>query len=164
MAAIQAELYEITPCPVGRLAIMPRPRGGDWLMPELASLRLRGVTDVVSLLQIEEIEDLDIEREAEFCEMLFMRFHHHPVRDHSVPLQPGFNLFIESLLPYLAQGGFLAIHCRGGFGRSPIAAAALLMRLGVPAEEAIERISHARGVEVPETDQQLEFIYSLEKV
>jgi protein-tyrosine phosphatase len=163
MAAIQAELYEITPCPIGRLAVMPRPRGGDWLMPELASLKLRGVTDIVSLLQPAEVGDLGLEPEPDFCETLLMRFHHHPIKDHGLPVQPAFDQFVDSLLPYLGQGGFLAIHCRGGFGRSPVLAAALLCRLGVSAEEAIERISLARGIDVPETEEQIDFIYGLEK-
>ena len=47
---MRAEMYEITPCPQGRLATCPRPRGGEWLMREIASMKASGVTDLVSLL------------------------------------------------------------------------------------------------------------------
>jgi predicted protein tyrosine phosphatase len=159
MAAIQAELYEITPCPMGRLAIMPRPRGGDWLMPELASLKLRGVTDVVSMLGPAEETQLQLQSEAQFCENLRMRFHRHIVPDRGVPLQPAFNQFIYSLMPSLVQQGFIAIHCMAGIGRSSVMAAAILCRLGLSADQALDLISKARGFDVPDTDEQLDFIY-----
>ena len=64
---MQAEMYEITPCPQGRLAICPRPRGGLWLMDEMVSLKRRGVTDVVSLLIPEEETETQLQAEAKFC-------------------------------------------------------------------------------------------------
>src|SRR5262249_61758505 len=48
---VRAELYPIADCPTGRLAIMPRPRAGDWLDDEAASWRRHGLGLVVSLLE-----------------------------------------------------------------------------------------------------------------
>jgi predicted protein tyrosine phosphatase len=160
---MQAEMYEIIPCPVGRLAIMPRPRGQEWLKGELASLRSRGVTDIVSLLTPAEEIELRLQSEGQFCAELGMRFHRYPVGDRGIPLQPGFDDFITSLLPHLTQPGFIAIHCRAGIGRSSVTAAALLCRLGLSASDAIALISKARGFDVPDTDAQVDFIYSLEQ-
>jgi hypothetical protein len=36
----------------GRLAIVPRPRAGDWLDDEIAAWRAEGIDLVVSLLEI----------------------------------------------------------------------------------------------------------------
>jgi protein-tyrosine phosphatase len=154
-------MYEITPCPQGRLAVMPRPRGGEWLKGELASLKNTGVTDLVSMLTPAEEVELNLQAEEQICGELGLRFHRHPVKDRSIPIQPGFDEFIASLLPSLNQGGFIAIHCRAGIGRSAVAAAAFLHRLGLPATEALALISEARGFDVPDTDEQLEFILSL---
>jgi protein-tyrosine phosphatase len=160
---MQAEMYEIIPCPQGRLALMPRPRGGEWLKSELASLKARGVTDVVSLLQPAEEIDLRLQAEEQFCTELDLKFHRHPVKDHALPVQPAFNAFIDSLLPVLKSGGFIAIHCLAGIGRSATTAAALLLRLGLPASEVIMLISNARGFDVPETEEQLKFIHGLDE-
>jgi len=163
MVAIQAELYEITPCPIGQLAIMPRPRGGEWLRGEMASLKSRGVTDLVSmLLPAEEIE-LGLQNESQYCAELGIRFHRHPVPDRGIPLRPGFDDFIALLLPTLKQHGFIAIHCRAGIGRSSVMAAAFLCRLGLPASDAIALISRARWFDVPDTDAQENFIYAFDK-
>jgi protein-tyrosine phosphatase len=157
---MQAEMYEITPCPQGRLAIMPRPRGAEWLHAELLSLKNRGVTDIVSMLTPLEEKDLGLLAEAETCAKLGITFHRHPIKDRGVPVEPAFDAFISSLLPILARGGFIAAHCRGGIGRSGVLSAALLNRLSVPAEEAILQISNARGFEIPDTDEQYEFIFA----
>jgi len=160
---MQAEMYEITPCPQGRLATMPRPRGGEWLRRELTSLKNRGVTDLVSMLTPDEEAELVLQAEPQICAELGLRFHRYLVRDRGVPAQPEFDNFISTLLPILQQGGFIAIHCRAGIGRSSVVAAGFLCRLGVSAEEAIAVISQARGLEVPDTDAQIDFIYSLEQ-
>jgi protein-tyrosine phosphatase len=160
---MRAEMYEIIPCPVGRLAIMPRPRGGDWLRGEIASLRTSDVTDVVSMLTPEEEVELGLQSEPKFCRETGLHFHRHPVVDRGIPVQPGFDAFIDMLMPVLAQPGFIAIHCRAGIGRSTVVAAALLRRLGLSAQDAITLISNARGFDVPDTDEQLDFIYSLDQ-
>jgi len=156
-------MYEIIPCPQGRLAIMPRPRGGDWLEDELASLKPRGVTDLVSMLTPAEEIELNLQLEPQYCADLGLKFHRHPVQDRDIPLQPGFDHFIASLLPSLTQERFIAIHCRVGIGRSSVTAAALLSGLGVSAPDAIALISKARGFDIPDTDQQLAFILNLDK-
>ena len=156
-------MYEITPCPQGRLAIMPRPRGAQWLMGELMSLKKRGVTDVVSLVTPAEIIELRLEEEENICTGLLMDFYWYPIGDRALPTQPVFDELITALLLKLVQGGFIAIHCKAGIGRSAIVAAGLLCRFGMSAEAAIDLISQARGFDVPDTDQQLRFIYGLGK-
>lgn len=44
----------------GRLAIMPRPRAGDWLDKEIAGWRAEGIHVVVSLLEAEEVAELGL--------------------------------------------------------------------------------------------------------
>jgi protein-tyrosine phosphatase len=158
---MQAELYEITHSPVGRVAIMPRPRGGEWLQRELASLMARGVTDLVSMLTPEEEVFLNLQAEAKICSELGITFHRHPVTDHGLPVQPAFDAFIDTLVPLLERNRFIAIHCLAGIGRSAVTAAALLCRFGVSGTEAITEISHARGFDVPETEEQIAFIFDL---
>ena len=160
---MQAEMYEIIPCPAGRLATMPRPRKGEWLRGELASLQSRGVTDLVSVLTPPEEVELGLENESQYCAELGIRFHRHPVQDRGLPVQPAFDDFISLLLPILTQNGFIAIHCRAGIGRCSVMAAAFLCRLGLSASDAIDLISTARGFDVPDTDAQENFIRAFDK-
>jgi protein-tyrosine phosphatase len=132
-------------------------------MGELASLKSRGVSDVVSLLTPSEEVELGLQSESQFCADLGLRFHRHPVPDRGIPPQPGFDCFIASLMSHLTQEGFIAVHCRAGIGRSTVAAAALLRGLGISARDAIALISQARGFDVPDTEEQQAFILNLDQ-
>ena len=158
---MQAEMYEIIPCPQGRLAICPRPRGGLWLMEEMVSLKRRGVTDVVSLLTPPEVTELQLQAEEKFCNDLLLKFHRYPIPDRGLPAQPVFDEFITALLLSMVEGNFIAIHCKAGIGRSSVVAAALLCRFGLSSDQAIDLISQARGFDVPDTDEQYDFIQNL---
>jgi protein-tyrosine phosphatase len=159
---MRAEMYEIIPCPAGRLATMPRPREGQWLKGEIASLQAAGVTDLVSMLTISEEVEIGLVFESDLCAEFGLRFHRYSLPDRSVPLQPAFDDFVATLLPVLQLGGFIAIHCRAGIGRSSVLAAGFLCALGLPAREALRLISNARGFDVPDTDEQYDFILSLD--
>jgi protein-tyrosine phosphatase len=50
------------------------------------------------------------------------------------------------------------LHCRAGIGRSGLVAACLLVMKGVSPEEAVKKVSAARGVSVPETKEQRNWI------
>jgi len=154
-------IYEITPCPQGRLAIMARPRGDEWLRDELESLKSHGVSDVVSMLTHSEETELELGNESDLCTSIGLRFHRHSVQDRSLPIQPSFDHFISSLLPVMNRHGFIAIHCRAGIGRSSIVAAAILCRLGISAPDALALISKSRRIEIPDTQEQREFILNL---
>jgi hypothetical protein len=52
-----ADIYWITDMASGRLAILGRPRPGEWLADEIADWAAAGLTDVVSLLEDFEIRE-----------------------------------------------------------------------------------------------------------
>ena len=51
----------------GRLAIVPRPRGGDWLEEEVRSWREAGLDVMVSLLTYDENTELELCQEELLC-------------------------------------------------------------------------------------------------
>jgi protein-tyrosine phosphatase len=55
----------------------------------------------------------------------------------------------------------VAVHCWGGVGRSSLVAAALLVLRGSTAQAAWHRVAYARGVPVPETDEQRDWVARL---
>lgn len=152
---MRTELYWIEGPWPGRLAIMPRPRGGDWLEDEITSWRRLGIHGIVSALTGEEIAELDLIREKELCEEAGIEFVAFPIADRGVPLSAKDTLELGGRLEQeLARGRKVAIHCRQGIGRASLLAACVLAVGGVDAASAFERIAEARGCAVPDTSEQ----------
>ena len=139
-----------------QLAMMARPRGGEWLVDEIDSLAKQGIQTVVSLLTDAEIVELDLGDEAIACIHRGIEYARCPIEDRSVPKSAAaFRMLLEELFPAASSGRRIAIHCRMGIGRSSLLAALLLNRGGCPIEEAFGRIRAARGCNVPDTTAQL---------
>src|SRR5580704_9518577 len=68
-----------------RLAIMPRPRGHDWLAHDIALLHQAGVEVVVSALTFEEVEELGLAEEEQHCRAVGLEFVSFPIEDRSIP-------------------------------------------------------------------------------
>ncbi len=159
---MRPRLFHI-PAPLGKLAILPRPRPGDWLADEIAGWRTAGVTTVVSLLEQEESEFLELEDEPAAVRAAGLRFLSFPVPDHSVPEnRAAFLALADKLVGDLKSGESVGIHCRAGIGRSGVLAAVILMKLGVPMDTALASISAARNVPVPDTREQAAWLSTLE--
>src|SRR5262252_9505322 len=69
----------------GKLAIIPRPRGGDWLVDEIIAVKDAGFNLVVSLLTPAEIEELGLTGEAEVVGDKGLQFCSLPIPDLGVP-------------------------------------------------------------------------------
>src|SRR2546425_10727076 len=69
----------------GRLGILPRARGGDWLGDETAAWGDAGIDVVVSLLEPEEEAQLVLEDEAGAAVASGIDFRPFPVPDRGVP-------------------------------------------------------------------------------
>ncbi len=143
----------------GRLAVLLRPRGGDWLEDEVRSWRQAGIDVVVSLLTPDEIANFDLAHEAGHCEATGIQFLSFPIADRGTPSSgPATLNFLESLEEYVAEGKNVGLHCRQGVGRSALMAACLLTLSGISAEEAFQLVSAARGAQVPETPEQRKWV------
>jgi len=143
----------------GRLALAARPRGGEWLENEMENWRRAGVHRVVSLLTPEEERTLDLldeERETKGHGMAFKSF---PIFDRQVPdSEVKLARLLEKLDKELAAGKNILLHCRQGIGRTGLVAACLLVTKGLETTTAIKRLSAARGIPVPETLEQRQWI------
>lgn len=153
---MQPTLFTIPAPTPGRLSTMARPRGGDWLEDELTSLA-RHVNVLVCLLTNMELDELDLSREPELASSAGLVFHHHPIEDRQVP-DEGVRPLVTSLAEALRTGRHVAVHCRAGIGRSSVVAAGVLRLLGVDGPTALARISAARGMEVPDTQAQADWV------
>jgi protein-tyrosine phosphatase len=143
----------------GRLAIVPRPRGGEWLEDEVQAWRDGELDVMVSLLTASETSELGLDDEARLAQANGLQFLRFPISDYSVPtsLEEAF-FFIEGLDQALSTGKSVGIHCRQGIGRSATLASSLLVLRGVDPDEALDRVGAARGCRVPDTFEQREWV------
>lgn len=156
---MKTAIHWISEVKKGRLGIMARPRGGDWLADEISYLAGCGVGVVVSLLEKHEIEELDIVQEEALCEANGVSFLSFPIRDRDIPSSTHKTLQLaESIFNHLKNGQNVAIHCRAGIGRSSVIAACVLMMNGLDVDEAFLTIERARGCIVPDTPEQREWV------
>jgi protein-tyrosine phosphatase len=136
-----------------------RPRGGDWLQDEMASWRGAGIDTVVSLLTLEEKKDLDPRCEASEAKAHGMKFAPLLIPDRQVPnSESEVTAALENLDAELLSGKNVVVHCRQGIGRTGLVAACLLATKGLGPGAAVETVTAARGMQVPETDEQRRWI------
>jgi hypothetical protein len=155
---MRTELYWIEGPWRGRLAIMPRPRGGDWLEDEISAWRRAGVDVVVSALTKEEIAELDLAEEAQLCGAKGIEYVLFPIMDRGIPDAAKTAELVQQLDQRLALGKGVAIHCRQGVGRSALLAACLLATAGVEPRLGFDRIRAVRGCSVPDTPEQRDWV------
>jgi protein-tyrosine phosphatase len=147
----------------GRLAIMPMPRGGEWLEDEMQSLKKQGVDVLISMLTNEEMQELALDAEARLADMAGIQFCRLPMEDRSVPSDSKDMITIaDRIRAQLTSGIGVAVHCRAGVGRSTLLLACVLMKMGLSAVEALRLIATTRGCPVPDTIDQREWIERLQ--
>jgi len=156
---MKAQVYWIKGPWPGHLAILARPRGEDWLSDEIQSWRVSGIDVVVSLLTESENSQLGLADEARVIQSLGLAFVSFPIADYSVPDSRNATLQLAGRLEHLlSQGKTVGIHCRQGIGRSALVAACVLVLSGDSAEASLIRVSSARGLQVPDTSEQREWV------
>lgn len=150
-----AEIFWIT----DSLATMPRPRGNDWLEDEIKSYKNFGVDVIVSLLENDEIIELELEEERNFCQQNEIEFLSFPIRDYQIPEDFKETLnFTQKLNQLIIENKRIAIHCRQGIGRSSLIASCVLILQGIEFEKVFNLITEKRGRKVPDTQEQVDWV------
>ena len=106
---------------------------GTWerdLVADLAAICNWGASDIVSLIEADEMTSLGVEELPEIAKGFGMRWHHLPIVDQQAPNESFEHLWteiMEGLKNTLSKGGSVLVHCKGGLGRAGTVAARLLM-------------------------------------
>lgn len=138
------------------------PRGGDWLEDEARAWSREGIDVVVSLLEPDEAIQLGLRQEQSAASGNGIKFIQFPIADRGVPESTdAARLLVVSIRQELEQGATVAVHCRQSVGRAGLITAAVLASSGVAPDHAIQVVTDARGVAVPETTQQRDWLLKL---
>jgi protein-tyrosine phosphatase len=122
---------------------------GSWhrsLEADLSRLaRVHEVTDLVCLLEDEELDELRIEALVERASAHGITVHRLPIRDQYTPAQAELESLLAQVPQWREQGRRVVFHCKGGLGRAGTVAACCLIDAGIDAQEAIVRVRAARA-------------------
>jgi protein tyrosine phosphatase (PTP) superfamily phosphohydrolase (DUF442 family) len=139
------------------LGIMSRPLGGDDLMEEIEHWKKLNINTIVSFLTDEENEELGLEYERMDCRREGFEFLKFPIEDRQVPdsylkTKDLVNVMVDKI----NENQKILMHCRGGIGRVSIIASSVFSVLNkFSIKESFEQISNIRGLNVPDTDEQI---------
>lgn len=85
---------------------------------------------------------------------------HYPIVDVSVPkTQTSFCVLVEQLHEHVARGEAVYVHCKGGYGRTGLVVASLLVRCGYSSEEAM-RLTRATRTGTIQTTAQERWVHT----
>jgi protein-tyrosine phosphatase len=141
------DLLDIPGLP-GKLIFTPCPGTRDTPLDEaLRALKQAGAAAVITLMPQAELAANGAEHIARHCEALGLAWYHLPVADEQVPQEDfgqGWKASRQAILDQLRAGQSLAIHCKGGSGRTGLIAARLLIEAGIARSEAIALVQALR--------------------
>ncbi|MFT5258798.1 MAG: protein-tyrosine phosphatase [Saprospiraceae bacterium] len=152
------QFYKIHTLGDGFLAAMPKPPS-ETLPAAISSISQQKVNQIICLLEVAETTSLGLKKEAELTQQYSMQFLQYPIEDLHLPASvASFSALSQQLYQDIKQGVNTVIHCRAGIGRTGMLCAAILANAGFSAPQAIDHISNHRGVKVPDTDEQVEWL------
>jgi protein-tyrosine phosphatase len=120
-----------------------------------------GINLVVSLLETNEARTLGLDAERELLKALGMDFVSFPIPDMGIPTSvEEFASLSKMLLKQVDSGVNTLVHCHAGIGRSGLMAAGILLHCDLDPKQAFAHVSKMRGIRVPETSQQENWLIS----
>ncbi|MCB9737971.1 MAG: dual specificity protein phosphatase family protein [Deltaproteobacteria bacterium] len=128
-------------------------RGRD-LEADLATIAGHGVHHVVCLCSERELQDAGVGDYEARLQAHGLVLHHEVVADQGAPPTDADDKIARLDQVLLGRGVDVVVHCMGGLGRTGLLAAALLIRRGMGADEAIAAIRAVRSPRAVETEAQ----------
>jgi len=124
------------------------------LATDLNALDVWGAQVLISLVEAEEFSHLGVPDFAVVLRNSNLIWYHLPIADRAIPrdaFMAAWKRHGPEILPALAQGTRMVVHCAGGLGRSGMIAAKLLTTCGMAPNAAIRQVRNVRpgAIETP---------------
>lgn len=132
----------------GKLILTPCPgTQNSSVGTALDTLKQAGASVLLTLMPTDELQHHAIEQLPEHCQQRGIQWFHLPVEDDQAPGEPfktAWESNSEQIKRLFAQGETIAIHCKGGSGRTGLIAAQLLIESGVGFQDAVNEVQALR--------------------
>lgn len=133
---------------VGHILFTPCPGTKEvGLQTSLEQLATAGASAILTLMPKDEMQRNAVIDLPELCAQLSLQWFHLPIEDDHAPEEAfaqAWESAKDAVHALLNDGKNIAIHCKGGSGRTGLVAAQILVERGVPLEEVIERVRAIR--------------------
>lgn len=141
--------FDILPLSSGQLIFTPCPGTKDArLHDSLAQLKAAGAAALITLMPAQELTQNNADNIGAICNELGLQWFQLPIEDDCAPEQAfeqAFTTNKAAILALLQQGQTVAIHCKGGSGRTGLMAAILMTQLGYSKADATSRVQQLRS-------------------
>ena len=127
-----------TPC--------PGTKGAD-LSASVDTLQAAGASLIISAMHDEELIKNHAQTLPKECQAREMQWRQLPIIDDRAPEQAFeqvWSQYKDHLVELLKQGQSIAVHCKGGSGRTGLIIALLLIELGWSAQQVVESVQKVR--------------------
>ena len=141
--------YDVLDLPdQGRLIFTPCPgtKGVD-LETSVSELRQAGADAIVTMMTDEELAKFEVDSLPDVVRQSDMTWFHFPVEDDAAPgevFEQSWQAHKPEVLALIEQGKCVAIHCRGGSGRTGFMAAVIIRELGMDEVQAASLVKGLR--------------------
>lgn len=138
VAAEQGVQLIFTPCPGTR---------DTSVSDALTELKQAGASALITVMPSTELKDNGADQLPEECAAMGIEWFHLPVADEQAPgpdFDAAWSQHKERISALLASGQQVAIHCKGGSGRTGLIAGQLLIASGVSLQAATEKVQSIR--------------------
>ena len=127
-----------TPCPGTK---------GVSLNDSLGQLARGGAEAVITLMPEDEMVRNEVSELPQACSEVGLKWFHFPIEDDTSPgreFEQAWRIGRERVFGILDQKGAVAIHCKGGSGRTGLMAAIIMLERNIPYEEVVARVKALR--------------------
>lgn len=140
--------FDILPLNSGKLIFTPCPgTKGVSLSDSVAQLKEAGAAAIITLMPQHELAQNNVHSIGAICNELGLQWFQLPIEDDCAPQQPfeqAFAAHKANILSLLQARKTVAIHCKGGSGRTGLMAAILMTELGYSKADATAQVQSLR--------------------
>ncbi|MET4692255.1 cyclin-dependent kinase inhibitor 3 family protein [Endozoicomonas lisbonensis] len=144
----------LTPCPGTR---------NESLVDSLTTLREWGASAVLTLMPTVDLNESGVADLPLEVKKAGMQWFHLPIVDDEGPREPFFSAwakYADDIHQLLNNGQSIAIHCKGGSGRTGLMAGQIMLERGMPLDNVIDLIK-AQRPNAFTISEQLEYIQAV---
>jgi protein-tyrosine phosphatase len=114
----------------------------------ISQLKEAGAKAIISVMFDEEMSKLNASLLPTYCNELNVKWFQLPILDDDAPrddFEKAFNTNLEQILNMLNNQESIAVHCKGGSGRTGLVIGLLMLKLGYVKEDIIKQVQQVRN-------------------